>query len=1299
MRNGKKKLLAMILIMGFIVSEFSGIQFVQAKETKKVYRGEGYCITVQEQSVWDNGSVAEVTIQNTGTEAIRNWSVTAGYEKGTFENVWNADVSQKESTCHFFCREFNQVIAPGEDIRFGYQMKGGDLEDLQGMSLDCKNEKMNAREDYSVSWQIVSQWDRHAVIEAELFNHTGTDIVDWQIQFAFAGEITNIWNAQILSNENGTYRIKNNDYNANVRAKGTVRFGFEAEFEDNTITCPEDVTLTSAGDETKDTPVVPTSTPETTSTPPTAEPTDEDFDPDTDVYVYHDIENKDWNREMIRADADSVKDAIAHPAGGIRVALLDSGVNYSDEVYVSARKNFVPGEDDYSELYEDGSGHGTAIAEILASNPDGTPAALEDVDDGYVELITGGTEEDMTYGDCFAETTKQLGEEDYTENSLLKLLDSGYEWNQGVNPTVDLISAKVLDENNQTTVERVISAIDWAIEQDANIISMSFGMQEDSAKLHKAIQRAYRAGVLIIASAGNGEKVEYPAAYEEVMAVGAVDSLARQAQESASGQEIEVVAPGEFIVSRGVFDSMQIFSGTSMAVPHVTGLASILWQKDTKKSADFIRRLITMTARECGDAEDYGHGLIDCEYALEKYEEFEKLYQPGGEQPEEQIENTETIDTDADVRRLYGNWKENTHEAFVSSYVDGKDGNLKIKWEKVKTLVKILKTAVRCSDNKYNLACKGMKLHPWFHGFYGENGTKDGKKTVASNYLASFYYLYRLAEGMYTDGRLHKEDTSQQKFSGYAELKNACNGINKAITNEKVGSLSWGEISSHCKSPDAKNERSLLLFGMALHTLTDTYAHSTYSGKKNNKKKKKIIWTAIGHKRLDSDGTAPRADSVKYYSKRYKNARKVASAMMSRIVVSKEDGFQGFKSSDRVLSVYAAAKYYDIEKSMTKGRKYLKSTYLKKAYAFGGAKDYAKQLNEYLQQENTMAHDSKIILLASSASMKQTLTRVSLGYVKKILNSVPTASKTAGKYTVYRLYKRPQEKTASVQATVYDEADNEVLETVTSRSGAFELCAADSSRCRVEITALDSGETRTYRIANGRAYAGSQEISAEEVEEETEDVKEDEDSQEMCDVFNIGYELKPILYRIEVSWKDSTLDLDSILAGIYNGPNPAPEMKDNLFLTCFVEKTFHPDLAEVFQWGEKAQIDEDIKDASRSEVTKLFTMKEDWLYFFWVRNYYEEKVTDEETEQKKTIEEKEKEKEEEMRLDKERIPLLSKSGAEIRLYQGNQTTPIYTAKVPETGEGYYWAALCFVGNSGKIAIINQITRDVNDILK
>ena len=153
----------------------------------------------------------------------------------------------------------------------------------------------------------------------------------------------------------------------------------------------------------------------------------------------------------------------------VKVAILDSGVDYTEDIDVYMRKNFIPGEDEISVIYEDISGHGTSVAGIIAA---------KDNDEGIT----------------------------------------------GINPYVQLYSARILDENKQAPASRVVAAIDWAIEQDVDIINISFGTTVDSEEIHAAIRRAYDAGILIVAAAGNNGVVEYPAASDEVIAVGAVDA-------------------------------------------------------------------------------------------------------------------------------------------------------------------------------------------------------------------------------------------------------------------------------------------------------------------------------------------------------------------------------------------------------------------------------------------------------------------------------------------------------------------------------------------------------------------------------------------------------------------------------------------------------------------------------------------------------------------------------------------------------------------------------------------------------
>ena len=93
----------------------------------------------------------------------------------------------------------------------------------------------------------------------------------------------------------------------------------------------------------------------------------------------------------------------------------------------------------------------------------------------------------------------------------------------GVNPYVDIYSARVLNGNNTTTVDCLIKGIEWAISKDVNIINISCGFDQDSTKLHNVIKKAYDKGILIVAAAGNEGTVKYTAKYKVVMQVGSIN--------------------------------------------------------------------------------------------------------------------------------------------------------------------------------------------------------------------------------------------------------------------------------------------------------------------------------------------------------------------------------------------------------------------------------------------------------------------------------------------------------------------------------------------------------------------------------------------------------------------------------------------------------------------------------------------------------------------------------------------------------------------------------------------------------
>nr|MDA3792313.1 S8 family serine peptidase [Elusimicrobiota bacterium] len=118
----------------------------------------------------------------------------------------------------------------------------------------------------------------------------------------------------------------------------------------------------------------------------------------------------------------------------------------------------------------------------------------------------------------------------------------------------------------------------------ADIINMSFGASSGSQALENAVNSAYSKGVFLVAASGNDNKlVYYPAAYDNVMAVGATNENDVRESYSNYGTQLDVMAPGSGIYSTLRSDNYGEMSGTSMACPFVAGEAALIisyWEEN-----------------------------------------------------------------------------------------------------------------------------------------------------------------------------------------------------------------------------------------------------------------------------------------------------------------------------------------------------------------------------------------------------------------------------------------------------------------------------------------------------------------------------------------------------------------------------------------------------------------------------------------------------------------------------------------------------------------------------------------------
>ncbi|MFC4450374.1 S8 family serine peptidase [Halorussus aquaticus] len=190
----------------------------------------------------------------------------------------------------------------------------------------------------------------------------------------------------------------------------------------------------------------------------------------------------------------------------------------------------------------------------------------------------------------------------------------------GAAPDATLHAVKVLDKCGSGTYSDIAAGVEYVADQGWDVGSMSLGASSGSSALKDAVEYATNEGVFLVAAAGNSgpcsDCVGYPAAYSEVMAVSSTASDDSLSDFSSTGPEIEIAAPGtdiySTIASNAGYDT---YSGTSMATPHVAGVAGQLASNGTTGSD--IRTQLKNTAENVGLASnESGAGLLDAAAAL-----------------------------------------------------------------------------------------------------------------------------------------------------------------------------------------------------------------------------------------------------------------------------------------------------------------------------------------------------------------------------------------------------------------------------------------------------------------------------------------------------------------------------------------------------------------------------------------------------------------------------------------------------------------------------------------------------------
>ncbi len=293
-------------------------------------------------------------------------------------------------------------------------------------------------------------------------------------------------------------------------------------------------------------------------------------------YIYHALEvpndpdySKQWNLHSIH-----IEKAWEESKGeGITVAVIDTGVSRVPDL---RQTEFVEGYDFVNDRTDasDDNGHGTHVAGTIAQS-----------------------------------TNNKYGV-------------------AGIAYHAKIMPLKVLANGGGGTVADIAEAIRFAADHDADVINLSLGGGGESQVMKDAIDYAYSKGVVIIAAAGNSNQnaASYPARYPKVISVSALDAAGQKAPYSNYGAGVDISAPGgsetgkilQETINPQTGESVFVgFQGTSMAAPHVAGVAALIKASGIEEPSEVLAVLKQSSRTVQEDPfNHYGAGQLDAGEAV-----------------------------------------------------------------------------------------------------------------------------------------------------------------------------------------------------------------------------------------------------------------------------------------------------------------------------------------------------------------------------------------------------------------------------------------------------------------------------------------------------------------------------------------------------------------------------------------------------------------------------------------------------------------------------------------------------------
>ena len=252
----------------------------------------------------------------------------------------------------------------------------------------------------------------------------------------------------------------------------------------------------------------------------------------------------------------------------------------------------------------------------LATHPDIPSNYVEGF--SYYPVGSGDYTDRQGHGTHVAGTVAALGGNDIGVTGVVR------------SPNTHLVIGKVLSDSGSGTYANVIDGLTKCMQRGAKVINMSLGGGGYLQSFQDKVNELHQAGIVIVASAGNGgsSSYNYPASYEHIISVAAVDSNENRASFSQFNDKVDLAAPGVSVRSTCIGNRYCSLSGTSMASPHVAGVVALVWSHFPNVNHTHINDVLEKTAKDLGAAGRdvfYGHGLVQAKAAFDQLVSYKKI--------------------------------------------------------------------------------------------------------------------------------------------------------------------------------------------------------------------------------------------------------------------------------------------------------------------------------------------------------------------------------------------------------------------------------------------------------------------------------------------------------------------------------------------------------------------------------------------------------------------------------------------------------------------------------------------------